>query len=78
MLAVKRLKRETQLARGESTVQHITAIGKAEAIGPTLWLSVAVEGILLDAMVDSGSESTIISLHQMFHHYHQLGLSELS
>ena len=77
MLAVKRLKRETQLARGESTVQHITAIGKAEAIGPTLWLSVTVEGVL-DDMVDSGSESTIISLHQMFHHYHQLGLSELS
>ena len=60
MLAEKQLRNETQLARGESTIRHVTAIGKAEAIGPTLWLNVTIEGVSIDAMVDSGSEPTII------------------
>ena len=79
MLAEKRLQKETQLARGESTIRHVTAVGKAEAVGPTLWLNVTVEGVPVNAMFDSGSESTIISrhmLHQVFRHCCQLGVSE--
>ena len=79
MLAEKRLQKETQLARGESTIRHVTTVGKAEAVGPTLWLNVTVEGVPVDAMVDSGSESTIISrrmLHQVFRHCRQLGVPE--
>lgn len=79
MLAENRLRNETQLARGESTIRHVTAVGKAEAIGPTLWLNVTIEGVPIDAMVDSGSESTIISrhmLHRVFRHCRQLGLPE--
>ena len=71
MLAEKRLQKETQLARGESTIRHVATVEKAEAVGPTLWLNVTVEGVPVDAMVDSGSESTIISqrmLHQVFRH----------
>ena len=79
MLAKKRLENETQLARGESTIRHVTTVGRAEAIGPTPWLNVTVEGVPVDAMVDSGSESTIISrrmLHQVFRHCRQLGVPE--
>ena len=67
------------MAKGESTIRRVTAVGKAEAIGPTLWLNVTVEGVPVDAMVDSGSESTIISrrlLHQVFRHCRQLGVPE--
>ena len=64
----------------ESTIRHVAAVGKAEAVGPTtLWLNVTVEGVPVDAMVDSGSESTIISrcmLHKVFCHCRQLGPPE--
>lgn len=40
-------------------------------------MNVTVEGVPLDAMIDSGSESAIISrrtLHQVFQHCRQLGI----
>ena len=80
MLAEKWLQKETQLVRGESTIQHVTTVGKVEAVGPTLWLNVTVEGVPVNAMVDSGSEPIIISwcmLHQVFHHCRQLGVPKL-
>ena len=52
---------------------------KRKLLDPTLWLNVTVEGVPIDAMVDSGSESTIISrrmLHQVFYHCRQLGVPE--
>lgn len=55
------MQKETQLVRGESTIQHVTTVGKVEAVGPTLWLNVTVEGVPVNAMVDSGSEPIIIS-----------------
>ena len=74
------MQRESQLSREESTIRHVAAVGKAEAVGPTtLWLNVTVEGVPVDAMVDSGSESTIISrrmLHKVFCHCRQLGPPE--
>ena len=76
MLAEKRLRNETQLARGESTIPHVTAVEKVEAI----WTYPLVERdrVPIDAVVDSGSESTIISrhmLHRVFRHCHQNCLS---
>ena len=79
MLAEKRLQKETRLAVGESTIRHVTTVEKAKAVGPTFWLNVTVEGIPMDAILDSGSESTIISrhlLHQVFRHRGQLGVPE--
>ena len=54
------LRKEEGLA-GESTVGTVTAQGQAQAVGPTLYCNVSVEGVPVRAMVDTGSQSTIIS-----------------
>ena len=41
------------------------------AVGPSYWLKVLVEGVAVSAMVDTGSQSTIVShslLHKVFKH----------
>jgi hypothetical protein len=44
-----------------SHVNAVTVCGEIAAIGPTLLLDVMIEGEPVEAMVDSGSQSTIIS-----------------
>jgi hypothetical protein len=55
----------------ESSVNVVTG-----AIGPSYWLQVSVEGLSVSALVDTGSQSTIISrslLHKVFRHLKENG-----
>ena len=40
-----RLQKDITMARDASTVLHVAAITKAEAVGPALWMNVSVEGV---------------------------------
>ena len=67
-LSKRRLEGEQELldASLKSNVQVVTG-----AIGPSYWIEVLVEGVAVSAMVDTGSQSTIVSrsfLHQVFKH----------
>ena len=67
-LSKRRLEGEQEMldASLKSNVQVVT-----EAIGPSYWIEVLVEGIVVSAMVDTGSQSTNVSrsfLHQVFKH----------
>ena len=44
----------------------MTACGEVAAVGPTLVLDITIGGEPVEAMVDSGSQSTIIS-HETLH-----------
>ena len=72
MLAKLRLDKEKSLLQKESAkVDTISAEGSTEAVGPTLYLDLFIEGVPVEAMVDSGSQSTIISrevLHKVGRH----------
>ena len=46
------------------------------AVGPSYWLQISVEGIVVPALVDTGSQSTVISrslLHKVFCHLKKAG-----
>ena len=64
LLAHRRLQREQNLLdniEDASTVRAVTTNEKADAVGPTLYVNVTIEGVPVKAMVDCGSQSTIIS-----------------
>ena len=72
-LSKRRLEKEQQLASesAESSVNVVTG-----AVGPSYWLQVTVEGLPVSALVDTGSQSTIISrslLHKVFKHLKENG-----
>ena len=72
-LSKRRLEKEQQLASAsaESSVNVVTG-----AVGPSYWLQVTVEGLPVSALVDTGSQSTIISrslLHKVFKHLKKNG-----
>ncbi len=78
MLTKRRLEREKQMLEEKSSkISNITAVdGVGPAVGPTLYLEVLIDGVHVDAMVDTGSQSTIISralLHAIGRHRHQQG-----
>lgn len=63
ILAVKRLQQEQELLTDSlNTVSALSAsTAEVGAVGPTLFLNVLVEGVKVEAMVDIGSPTTIIS-----------------
>ena len=66
-LARRQLQKEQQLLTDTSEVQAVTG----EAVGPTLSMDVNVEGVVVPAVVDTGSKSTVISrslLHNIKRH----------
>ena len=72
-LSKRRLDGEQQLLDAclKSNVQVVTG-----AVGPSYWLEVLVEGVSVSAMVDTGSQSTIVSrslLHKVFKHMEREG-----
>ena len=78
LLAKKRLKAEqTQLCKGVSKIETI-ASDAANAVGPIIYLDVIIEGHPVKAVVDSGTQSTILSrdlLHQIARHMQSQGRS---
>ena len=82
LLTERRLEREGELLRQTSTaggiqVDAVTAEDSlSNAVGPTLLLALQVEGVKVSALVDTGSQSTIISrqlLHEIGKHLHSKG-----
>ena len=72
-LSKHRLDKEQGLASEfvESSVNVVTG-----AIGPSYWLQISVEGLAVSALVDTRSQSTIISrplLHKVFRHLKENG-----
>ena len=61
ILAERRRSREQSLLSENAQVNVVTACGEVAAIGPTLVLNIVIEGEPVEAMVDSGSQSTIVS-----------------
>ena len=61
ILAEQRCSSEQSLLTESSHVNAVTACGEVAAIGQTLMLDVMIEGEPVEAMVDSGSQNTIIS-----------------
>ena len=59
---------EWQLSATVASVQVVTG----KAISPTMVVDVEVEGVLVSAVVDTGSQSTIVSrpfLHKVKRHF---------
>ena len=78
LLARCRLRREQQLMNNDSAETLIVTASdsQAGAVGPTLLLDVQIEGVPIEALVDTGSQSTIISrttLHAIARHLKQNG-----
>ena len=78
MLSECRLKKEEALrAQNESQCDTIfTKEQTSDAVGPTLMLKLQIEGVPIKVMVDTGSQSTVISravLHEVGKHLHQQG-----
>ena len=72
-LCKRRLEGEQELldAHLKSNVQVVTG-----AVGPSYWLELSVDGVVVSAMVDTGSQSTIVSrnfLHKVCKHLHGEG-----
>jgi predicted aspartyl protease len=63
MLNECRLKKEEMLlAQDESQCNTISTKEEAsKAVGPTLMIQLHIEGVPVEAMVDTGSQSTVIS-----------------
>ena len=79
MLTKRQLERENKLLRHTSTssgvrVDMVTADNlPSSAVGPTLLLALQIEGVQVSSLVDTGSQSTIISrqvLHAIGKHLH--------
>ena len=79
LLAQKRLREESKELEASSASVNVVTVRSPEevaAIGPTMYLPVTVEGVGVDAVVDTASQSTIISrsfLHQVGCFLHQQG-----
>ena len=74
MLASRRLSREQALLNGSATNTVSAAGDDVPAVGPTLLLNVSIEGFPVEAMVNTGAQSTIISrstLHEIGCHLSQ-------
>ena len=74
-LAEHRLQEEVQLLQNDSDVVTTTA-ATSEAIGPVMYLKVEVKGVPVDAIIDCGSQSSIISrelLHKVGHALYREG-----
>ncbi len=83
MLTKRRLEREKQMLEEKSSIiSNITAAdGVGPAVGPTLYLEVLIDGVHVYAMVDTGSQSTIISralLHAIGCHRHSREVNYLN
>ena len=66
MLSQCRLEKEEALLKAQlqsqcDTVTAQTQTDTSDAVGPTLQLNIQIEGLMVEAMVDTGSQSTIIS-----------------
>ena len=65
LLSQRRLAKEKQLlAEGtQSSVNTVTAkpTKVGDAVGPTMYIDLEIEGVKVEAMVDTGAQSTIIS-----------------
>ena len=61
MLAERRLQEERQAFRRTNVVMTSQKVAKLQAVGLTLCMLVKVGGVEVEAMVDTGSQSTIIS-----------------
>ena len=73
-LADRKLAREEQILADSSSVSTVNVI--EGAVGPTLMLELSVEGLQVAAVVDTASNSTIISrsmLHEIKHHLQAQG-----
>ena len=66
ILAERRFSREQSLLSENAQVNVVTACGEVAAIGPTLVLDIVIEGEPVEVMVDSGSQSMIVS-REMLH-----------
>ena len=70
-------KEETLLAQDESQCNTIpTKEQTSKAVGPTLMIHLHIEGVPVEAMVDTGSQFTVISwavLHKVGRHLRQQG-----
>ena len=67
-LAKRRLGKEREMLDTTGSVQVVTG----KAISPTMVVDVEVEGVLVSAVVDTGSQSTIVSrpfLHKVKRHF---------
>ena len=67
-LAKRRLGKEREILDTTGSVQVVTG----KAIGPTMVVDVEVEGVLVSAVVDTGSQSTIVLrpfLHKVKRHF---------
>ena len=78
MLSECRLKKEEALlAQDGSQCSNIsTKEQTSDAVGPTLRLRLHIEGVPVEAMVDTGSQSTVISravLHEVGRHLRHQG-----
>lgn len=65
LLSQRRVQEESALMEGTSADVNVVATVKAAkevvAIGPTMHLPITVQGVLVDGVVDTASQSTIIS-----------------
>ena len=74
MLARVRLEKEASLLHKQTAKVDTVSADKGaitEAVGPTLYVDLTIEGVSVQAMVDTGSQSTIISrdvLHKVGRH----------
>ena len=78
LLARCRLRRERQLIEDDSVKTRVVTAsdGQAGVVGPTLLLDLQIEGVPVEALVDTGSQSTIISrttLHAIAKHLRENG-----
>ena len=74
----RRLCRERQLIEDDSVKTRVvtTSDSQAGVVGPTLLLDLQIEGVPVEALVDTGSQSTIISrttLHTIAKHLRENG-----
>ena len=71
-LADRKLAKEEQILADSSSVSTVNV----RAVGPTLMLELSMEGLQVAAVVDTASNSTIISrsmLHEIKHHLQAQG-----
>ena len=72
ILSKRKLEREQELLKEVAQVDVVRAEeGSSGAVGPILSLKIKIEGVDVDAMVDTGSQSTVISrsmLHRIGKH----------
>ena len=77
ILSKRKLEREQELLKEVAQVDVVRAEeGSSGAVGPILSLKIKIEGVDVDAMVDTGSQSTVISrsmLHRIGKHLRSQG-----